>query len=945
MNLSHLRRCTTSRALSLFPFLCLLAAALRCAADQAIYDDGLRNGWLNWSWAAVDSNATRPGSSDAPVIRANAGAWESIWFQRESFALAGYQALQLRLHGGPDGGQRLHVLAVRNNSPVGTAIALPALRGDAWIIVTVPLATMGAPATIDGFWLQNRSDSALPVFYVDEVRLLSDYSSLAVDAIADPARRGAAADADGDGAPNLVEWGVGTDPAASGSRPLMEVLTVADEGGLLYPAIRYAQSTARAAVPLGVESSNYLIEWGTGPGHLAVTGEEVDLVGGLRRLVVRSTTPLAPGGREFFRLVVPAQASAAGPSALAPVFPAAENGVIVYQPPPPEEDLPLYPANSVKPIFGETVPGLPRVTGRIHVDQFGYRPELAKVAVISDPIEGYNAHEAYQPGELLEVRRKSDDAVVFSGPPKVWAGGATDADSGDRGWWFDFSALSTPGEYYVFDPSTQRRSPVFKIGADVYRDVLRAAMRMYFYQRLGVALEGPYAEAPWRDGPGFPQDAQARLVTAKTDASTARNLSGGWMDAGDTNKYPTFLAEVIHPLLYAWRAHPSVFGDDFGIPESSNGRSDLLDEVKFELDWLIKMQDSDGGVFIKMGNLDTNSAWPVSTDTRARYYGPKCSASTLWTAGIFAHAARVYSGLPGDQPFANELRTRALAAWDWYVANPRCYNCDTGEIKSGSANRTSDEHDRMEGFVAVHLWALTGETRFHDVVKQRADSSLQMKEWVWSAYEITTAEALLDYASLPGSDPTLVNRLRDKLRGSAANADWAPGPERSLYRSWMPASAYHWGSNMVRAGYGVGALLASELPGTTSTRRVELRQRAADLLHHFHGVNPLGVVFLTNMEGLGAESSVHRIWHDRYPYNSPLRDNPPPGYLVGGPNSTYLRDGPLGRAQYDWLREQPRAKCYADFNDPWPSNSWEISEPGIYYQAVYIRLLAALAAP
>jgi hypothetical protein len=53
----------------------------------------------------------------------------------------------------------------------------------------------------------------------------------------------------------------------------------------------------------------------------------------------------------------------------------------------------------------------------------------------------------------------------------------------------------------------------------------------------------------------------------------------------------------------------------------------------------------------------------------------------------------------------------------------------------------------------------------------------------------------------------------------------------------------------------------------------------------------------------------------------------------------------LGRAEYDWLREQPRAKCYADFNDPWPSNSWEISEPGIYYQAVYIRLLAALAAP
>ncbi|TVR52288.1 MAG: hypothetical protein EA425_05320, partial [Puniceicoccaceae bacterium] len=560
------------------------------AASSAIYSDGLQNGWQNWSWATVDIGATEPVSTGVHSIQVDAGGWEAVYFRHNQFPVAGYQAIQLRLHGGSAGGQLLRVQAVLGNNGIGTAVNLPALAVGGWTVVTVPLTAMNSPAVIDGIWLQNRTAGTLPHFFADEVVLLRDYPGWAVGAIPDAALRGPGVDADHDGAANLLEWGMGSDPASPASVPSYRFVAVEGSDGQQYPAIQYEHPLTRAAVPIGVERSGDLSIWATGPSQLALADDVVDLATGLRRVTVRSTTPLSERRSDHFRLVIPTEAAAPGPLALAMPFPAASSTMIAYPPagsppppPPSEVDVSAYPPHAVLPIFGETIPGLPRVTGRIHVDQFGYLPDLAKVAVISDPQAGYNAHESYEPGATLQVRRRSDGAVVFSAAPTLWNGGATHEDSGDRGWWFDFSSVTTPGEYYIYDPANERRSPVFRIGDEVYRDVLRAAVRTFYYQRLAVPLEEPYAEPPWTDAPGFPQDAWARDVNAKNDPATARDLAGGWMDAGDSNKYPSFLAEVIHPLLYAWRAHPGAFGDDFGIPESGNGLPDLLDEIKFEL--------------------------------------------------------------------------------------------------------------------------------------------------------------------------------------------------------------------------------------------------------------------------------------------------------------------------------------------------------------------------
>ena len=245
----------------------------------------------------------------------------------------------------------------------------------------------------------------------------------------------------------------------------------------------------------------------------------------------------------------------------------------------------------------------------IKIDQFGYLPAAKKVAVIVDPQVGNNAAEAFSPGtgaNQYQIRRWADDVPVLTGTLQAWNGGATHAQSGDRGWYFDFSSVSTPGSYYVFDTQNNVGSYRFEIGNNVYDEAMKHAVRMFYYQRLNFAKSTPFAEAKWTDAASYEGSNQDRFATSrfsKGNMATAKDLHGGWMDAGDVNKYTTFAEPVVIQLAEVYRMNPSVFKDNYGIPESGNGVPDLLDELKYELDFLKRMQDATntGGLLLKVG--------------------------------------------------------------------------------------------------------------------------------------------------------------------------------------------------------------------------------------------------------------------------------------------------------------------------------------------------------
>lgn len=602
-------------------------------------------------------------------------------------------------------------------------------------------------------------------------------------------------------------------------------------------------------------------------------------------------------------------------------------------------------------------------TKHIKIDQFGYLPNSKKVAVIADPQNGYNAAESFSPGTGLnqyQVRRWNDDVVVYSGTITAWNGGATHLQSGDRGWWFDFSTVTAPGSYYIFDIANNTGSYRFEIGANVYATLLKHASRMYFYQRVNFAKQVPYTDAKWSDGAAFGgtnQDFAARSRYDKTNPATARDVHGGWFDAGDYNKYVTFALGPICNLLETYRMHPAYFTDDYAIPESGNGIADILDEVKWEMDFLTRMQDASGtnGLFLKVGADNFNSSSPPSTDNNPRYYVPECTSATLTGAAVFALGSTVYKslGIPSMTAYGNNLLTRSINAWNRAKITTNNFTvfettCDDQNIVAGDADQSIEDQQEMIVTAAAYLFEATGNNEYKNAFDTMYSKARPYAFFWWGPYFPSVQRALLRYTTLPGATASVSNNIRTVKAGQngvLSITDYTANTD--LYRSSMPDAQYHWNSHEVKANAGLDNLDFVSFNINVS-QEILYKEVAESYLHWFHGINPMGKVMLTNMYAYGGDSCVNEFYHSWFG-NGTVWDNvftsangPAPGYLIGGPNKDFSLPGisPPGG--------QPPQKSYREWNTGWNGtaneNSWEITEAGIYTQAAYISLLVRVIA-
>ena len=582
----------------------------------------------------------------------------------------------------------------------------------------------------------------------------------------------------------------------------------------------------------------------------------------------------------------------------------------------------------------------------IVVDQFGYLPAMQKVAVIRSPEIGYDAGWNFTPGAIYQVVDVKTGAVVYEGRPVIFGDGTIDTASGDHTWRFDFSSVTAPGRYLIRDKAANYDSYPFDIAADVYKPVLRAAVRMLYYQRADTAKEAKYAGDGWADGldhMGKGQDGEARLYSKPDDKSTERDLHGGWFDAGDYNKYTAWTATYVISLLGTYAEKPQIWTDDFNIPESGNGVPDLLDEVKWGLDWLVRMQNDDGSVLSVMG---LSHASPPSAAKGPSFYGPATTAATYGAAGAYAYGAKIYGAFPQFAGYAAGLKARAIKAFAWAQAHPDVtfYNNDPRDHSQGLAagQQEPDAHGRAIKALsaAVYLFDLTGDDAYRAYVDAHYGDGK-------GDYDST--EPLLHYASLPRATPEVAKAIKETF-AAGFETTWQAA-DSDAYMAWM--SGYWWGSNGSKAS--TGDVYADEARfGLGTHSAADDMARAAGYIHYIDGVNPLGKVYLSNMNSLGASNSVNRFYHTWYSHDSARwadvrtsKVGPAPGYLVGGPNPHYtwakgcpqINPG-CGSAPPSPPVGEPGEKAYADFSDGWPIDSWEVTEDSEGYQVPYIRLLA-----
>ena len=607
----------------------------------------------------------------------------------------------------------------------------------------------------------------------------------------------------------------------------------------------------------------------------------------------------------------------------------------------------------------------------ITVDQFGYRSGDSKVAVLRDPVKGYDSLLSYTPGSVINLIDSASGEVVFSSAPTAFNGGETDTISGDKIWWFDFSSITVPGTYFIQDASdASKKSFNFQIREDIYNDVLKAALRVLYYQRVGMEKDAVYAFEEWADGMNHAQDTKARYFLDSTNASLERDVSGGWFDAGDYNKYTDWNGNYVETLLSAYLERPKAFTDDYDIPESGNGIPDILDEVKWGLDHMLRLQNEDGSV---ISVIAEDQVSPPSAATGRTYYGAPNATATYSAAKAFAIGAYV-AKLIKKQEYSEKLADAAIRAFTWAEAHQDSlfYNNSSDHGTAGLAagqqeiDPSGDDVNcarllnRVEA--SFRMYELTEDPSYLQIFEENYTRFPLMNGW-GDQYRYEQHLMFLRYHSYKDGKADIKSEIETRIvKLMNKSSDFMGAYNSDGYRSFI--RDYNWGSNSAKASYGVLYGKLAEL-GFSGIDAETYKSAAQQYIHYIHGVNPFGQVYMTNMSRYGAEKSLTRIYHKwfevgtKWDYVGEGKFGPAPGYVSGGPNNRYAWDnccakydadnsvkgcGSASNNQLCYASErpvaEPSAKMYKNINAGWPINSWQLTEPSLGYQTKYIHLIS-----
>jgi len=522
-------------------------------------------------------------------------------------------------------------------------------------------------------------------------------------------------------------------------------------------------------------------------------------------------------------------------------------------------------------VYGE----LDEVNGTVKANQVGYLPTGPKYGYAGNYL-GDAGMMAVAPDTFV-VRNALDDEPAFTGVPELR--GADSVLSGEEVYSCDFEGLTTPGTYYLHVPGLGR-SHEFTIAEDVYNETARTAARGLYYQRCGCELAPPEADPRWAHGECHVAPAYIHSSHLDSDLyageviDSAVSMPGGWHDAGDYGRYVPTAAVALHTLLNAYELYPERFADGtWDIPESGNGIPDLLDEVKWELDWLRAMQSSDGGVFFKVTTTDWADGMPED-DLDTLWISPKTTQTTAQFAAVMAAAARSF------QPFLPEVADsyleQAEAAWAFLELHPDTYPpagfVNPPGIGGGEYGDPLGDVDER-AWAAAELYKTTGDTAYHDAFELYWQQN--PPGWGWNDFQHSQLKASWAYATTDFPvDQGWVNAIEDERRNGLDNY-LIVRTEENLYRNAYRSDVLEWigwGSYAQSSRYSLDMIKGSYLLGDASYLDYGKVNLGPQL-----GNNPQGLSYIT---GVGSRYPLDPLQHPSIADGSV---EPVPGIPVFGP--------------------------------------------------------------
>lgn len=575
-----------------------------------------------------------------------------------------------------------------------------------------------------------------------------------------------------------------------------------------------------------------------------------------------------------------------------------------------------------------TPPPTPRK--QIRVNQVGYYPDAKKVATLIGSASTW---------ELKD----SSGRTVKSGSTKSFG---LDKDSGDTVQLIDFSDFTQEGTYYL--EAGGETSYEFKISKDIYSDLMYDALKYFYYNRSAQPIEAAYSHDPSFARPaGHTRDVAKCVEFAESSdrygETYSLDVTGGWYDAGDYGRY------VVNGGISAWTllnmyeralakgTADKYYGDNtMNIPESGNRIPDILDEVRPELEFMLKMQTDRGKRAGMVHHKVHDDRWtalglsPADDADRERVLKPPTTAATLNMAACAAMGSRLYKDI--DPSFANELISAAEVAWEAAVKNPAIY---APFISTMGGGPYGDDYVEDEFYwAACELYITTGKSQYYDYIK-KSSHFLEMP------VELTGGEAkhgfvgAFDWGNTQGlgtislllNEDVLSSSERTTLKNNikkAADA-WIAIQEKQGYGITIEQRpillddpslvGYPWGSNSFVVNQCIVFAYAYDISGEG-----KYYNALTTAMDYIMGRNPNNQCYVSGYGSVPLENPHHR-W---FAYQlDPKFPKAPPGWLSGGPNSG-LQD--------PWVKGMgwkpggfPPQKCFLDNIESWSTNEVTIN--------------------
>ena len=493
----------------------------------------------------------------------------------------------------------------------------------------------------------------------------------------------------------------------------------------------------------------------------------------------------------------------------------------------------------------------------VHLNSIGYLPHHKKEITVSSE------------AKTFEIKQTSDNKTVYQGNT---VGPNYQEDVDQDLWIAEFSDFSEIGEYYIqLDNGESSKS--FLINNNIYDVPFSTVMNSFYLLRCGTAVNTEHNGDIFHHEACHHDDGYGDYIGSP---GVIIDGTGGWHDAGDYGKYVVNAGITMGALLFTWEhLQENIIESSYTIPEEEDEVDEVdnllphyLKELKWEMDWLLKMPypDGSGRVSHKLTRTNFSAFIMPEEDNEKRFFTEWSSAATASFAAVAAKASRIFA--PYDSEYATKCLSAAKLSFNFLIKNPEEKPFIQGDFETGGY-QTRDYDDKL--WAAAELWETTGEDKYLEYF-EKAVAEIDFKSdenWDWGN---VTNLALFTYAlsNREGKASDVILSIRENIIVTADNI--SKKSQSDMYG--RPLDLYYWGCNGTVARQTLNLFVADKLQ-----HNIKYKEAAKNAVDHLFGRNFYNRSFVT---GLGHNPPMNP--HDR----RSGADNvvaPWPGYLVGGGHS------------------------------------------------------------